>query len=564
MKIIRFLSLVFLVTIISLFSGFVASYRAMEVLDRRYQPPKIALENFKQPPQKVLFGSSKALDFADSAWKTFVTLNWPANDDGSPLENFVLGQAPLVPRVWEFYRRPEEVFLPNGENPLLNTPNRFATSLNLDLVKGQGSGLPKKSDVQENSKLAENSQLNLEENLLKSRAWIKNLIDYNYKCQGKNDSICDDNEKNNLTAEGNKLFLNNIPIVDQKGNYIIVEMHLNGNEFKQIVANEWYNASKLAEYEEKNTFQFKSTTATIDASLEIKAAWRVFDENSSPGEKSRYYTTKRVLVIPAEKYVCTTDNCRTDKPVLEEVEVGLIGLHIAYKIPQQEGSTPGWVWSTFEQVDNLQVDNPPPVRDLKPTLSNPDCKPNVNKENSDKENCLPNYPYVEWPFLWRDRAPHAVTRSNGEIKEQIPTQVVRLSKNTTLSDAIKEALKQQNTNWHKAFQEVAPNSIWQYYQLVGTQWVQNPPNVSQLTSWTRDRLISNIRTGTTPGPLFNVTMEAYSQTRVNGDSCIGCHVTATLPRSIGTSKKAMSDFSFLLQHAKSSSNNVSSDGKPNS
>lgn len=99
MKIIRFLSLVFLVTIISIFSGFVLSC-AKGVLDIRYHPPDITLKNFKEPPQKVLF--SKAFDFADVAWKTFVTLNWPAND-ARPLEELALGQAPLAPRVWEFF-----------------------------------------------------------------------------------------------------------------------------------------------------------------------------------------------------------------------------------------------------------------------------------------------------------------------------------------------------------------------------------------------------------------------------------------------------------------------------
>lgn len=100
MKIIRFLSLVFLVTIISIFSGFVLSYSAKGVLDMRYHPPDITLKNFKEPPQKVLF--SKAFDFADVAWKTFVTLNWPAND-ARPLEELALGQALLAPRVWEFF-----------------------------------------------------------------------------------------------------------------------------------------------------------------------------------------------------------------------------------------------------------------------------------------------------------------------------------------------------------------------------------------------------------------------------------------------------------------------------
>ncbi|HLO50052.1 MAG TPA: hypothetical protein VK211_16665, partial [Kamptonema sp.] len=84
MKIIRFLSLVFLVTIISLFSGFVLSYSAKEPLDSKYKPPSITLENFKEPPEKTR--SSDVFGFADIAWKTFVTLNWPANYEGKPLE----------------------------------------------------------------------------------------------------------------------------------------------------------------------------------------------------------------------------------------------------------------------------------------------------------------------------------------------------------------------------------------------------------------------------------------------------------------------------------------------
>jgi hypothetical protein len=118
MKIIRFLSLVFLVTIISLFSGFVLSYRAKEPLDPKYQPPEITLQNFKELPEKA--PSSNVFGFADLAWKTFVTLNWPANYEGRPLEKFTFGDAPLAPRVWEFYRTPAEVFLPKqkGSNQI--------------------------------------------------------------------------------------------------------------------------------------------------------------------------------------------------------------------------------------------------------------------------------------------------------------------------------------------------------------------------------------------------------------------------------------------------------------
>lgn len=527
MKIIRFLILVCLVTIISVFSELVLSYSAKGVLSTLYKTPEITLAKFKDLPKKPV--SSNAVGFADIAWKTFVTLNWPAGSDGSPLEK-AFGEEPIAPRVWEFYHTPDEVFLANGKEPSADIPNPVARTLNLDLIKGQGSGILENFDW--------------EKNLSKSREWVEEVI---------NRGSCP--SKTNAPLLEKKLLLNNIPLVDRRGNYIIIEMRLHHNEFKQIFDNKWFDASNLAAYNDSARFQFKSTNTT-DAPLEIKAAWRVFDDNSSPQEKARYYTAKRRLAIPASQYACTSGNCPAGESVIEEVEVGLIGFHISYKIPQQQGSTPGWVWATFEQVDNLEVLNPPPGVDLKPTLFNPDCR----------ENCQPNYPYVEWPFLWRDRSPHAVTRSqDGQIKEQIPTQVVRLSQqdkcdNSGLDPKTKADLKQQNENWQQAFRKV-PNSVWQYYQLVGTQWMQSPgivdrnaplqnPPISQ-RHWLISEIRKNqIRPGS--GSLVNVSMEAYSQTQTNGDSCIGCHVNATLPKSRGNSQKVMSDFSFMLERAQSS------------
>ncbi len=154
-----------------------------------------------------------------------------------------------------------------------------------------------------------------------------------------------------------------------------------------------------------------------------------------------------------------------------------------------------------------------------------------------------------------------------EIKNQIPTQVVRLSeqrncKDSKLDPPTKETLKQQNNNWQEAFKKVNPDSVWQYYKLVGAQWLKNPRIVTDTPLLPRERLISKIRDEQLqPGALFNVSMEAYSQTQVNGDSCIGCHVAAILPSSRDNSQKVMSDFSFLLERAKSSSNNLSKEVK---
>jgi len=542
MKIIRFLSLAFLVTIISLGSGFVLSYRAQEALDSRYYPPlPITLGNFKELPAKPPYPPN-AISFADVAWKTFVTLNWPANYEGKPLE-LKFGEAPLAPRVWEFYRTPAEVFLPNAENPVLSTLNPFATrTLKLDLNEAKGSGLLETSKM--------------EENIRKSRAWVERV-----NASGK----CPREEVDSAPEGSEDDFFNNIPLVDRRGNYAIVETHLNHNEFKQIVDNEWYKPNKLAEYKDEKRFAFNSTAVSVDAPIEIKAAWRVFDKDSKPEEKARYYTTKRVLEIPKQRF-CSKGSCpdarnpnisSPDETVLQKIEVGLIGLHIAYKMPNQQGSTPGWVWATFEQVDNLEVINPPKGVELKPTLSDPDCDAKMG-------NCKPNYPYVEWPFLWRDESPHAVTQTispEGKIvpKAQIPTQVVRLAeqpkcRNSYLADDIKKQLKQQNEKWQEEFKNVADNSVWQYYQLVGTQWMQspgifheNPPSKNPGQSLS-DRLISLIqKEQIRPGALVNVSLEAYSQNQIHGDSCIGCHVHAKLPNSRGNSQEVLSDFSFLLE-----------------
>ena len=80
---------------------------------------------------------------------------------------------------------------------------------------------------------------------------------------------------------------------------------------------------------------------------------------------------------------------------------------------------------------------------------------------------------------------------------------------------------------------VNPKSVWQYYQLVGTQWPVNGDSV-------------NMNTGN-PFPVYmaNCTLETYDQGSVPGvsSSCIGCHNAAT---SWGGRP---SDFTFLLQTA---------------
>jgi len=73
----------------------------------------------------------------------------------------------------------------------------------------------------------------------------------------------------------------------------------------------------------------------------------------------------RYLSMPA--VVATAVN---DQQVDKNVRVGLVGMHIAHK----SKSSPQWIWSTFEQVDNLDVD-PVAHPKLKPPSSTPAARP---------------------------------------------------------------------------------------------------------------------------------------------------------------------------------------------
>ncbi|NET62356.1 MAG: hypothetical protein F6K47_41515 [Symploca sp. SIO2E6] len=206
-------------------------------------------------------------------------------------------------------------------------------------------------------------------------------------------------------------------------------------------------------------------------------------------------------------------------------------------------------------MDNLEVNNPPEGVDLKATLYNPDCK----------ENCQANYHQnVKQPYLWREQAPHAVTRAeNRQITQQISTQVERLSsqeahsgKRNFLDETTKQKLAQQNQAWQNKFKEINKDSVWQYYKLIGTQWLQNPLNdniYDPFSAGSLEEFKAKIRQNMSlkKERLLNMAMEAYVQNQPNINSCIGCHVNAR--RTVGQGEsppKVFSDFSFLLERAK--------------
>ena len=73
------------------------------------------------------------------SWQTFVALNWPANGAGIPIGE-PIGARPDLPRVWQSYRQPGEVFGPASEDP--PCPSGAGAALFTTDMILQSSGLP--------------------------------------------------------------------------------------------------------------------------------------------------------------------------------------------------------------------------------------------------------------------------------------------------------------------------------------------------------------------------------------------------------------------------------------
>ncbi|HEX5603291.1 MAG TPA: hypothetical protein VFX63_12100, partial [Pyrinomonadaceae bacterium] len=143
------------------------------------------------------------------------------------------------------------------------------------------------------------------------------------------------------------------PLIDQRSNFVYFDIRYDEAEYNFIRGKDedqstWlYLLKNLAPAENKEFgVQMPMTTTSTLGSIMVKAAWRISTSSDDP---------KRYYAINAQIYNSQTQKC-TPSTVL------LVGLHIAHKVdPFTE-----WVWSTFEQIDNV-----PPDPDVSPKPSPP-------------------------------------------------------------------------------------------------------------------------------------------------------------------------------------------------
>ena len=242
-------------------------------------------------PRDVPTSHPTQSDYDTLAWQLFVALNWPTKDGKVDLGK-VIGQGPNLPRVWELYTDPVNIFNENEQKPLV---------MNVSVPAG--------------SKLLY---------MLRKRVEL-------------------------ISGAKNAQAGTNLPLVDQSGNFAVYEIRINDVQKSYIVKQGLTTPAALGSYKRPILFP--------DGSIEVKAAWRLFPDNTPKEILVRYHTRK--AVIPVSK-----DQSSTGEAFRISGTVGLVGLHIVYKTRSQ----PKWMWATFEQVDNYEASYKP-LPGLKPSFS---------------------------------------------------------------------------------------------------------------------------------------------------------------------------------------------------
>lgn len=286
------------------------------------------------------------------------------------------------------------------------------------------------------------------------------------------------------------------PLIDQNGHYARFEILVNKSMFDTIFDQQLYSR-KAQKTAGDIVFNCSDEDSKQMGAMMVKAAWKVL--SAAEETSGRFHTVRALLYTPPSQ----------NPPIAEECEiaaVGLVGLHIAHKT----SDSPQWIWSTFEQVDNCPTDGEAAAA----------AYSFYNKQTPTAPvNTPPPRPWDPSVIEPPDRRP--------QIVRMIP---------------IDAATRELNQQWQAALRSVNPKSVWQYYELISTQWPTKPaPDCDVKTSAPADM-------SGAPAPQFlgNSTMESYIQGKVPNvsSSCIECHLNAT------TTAAKFSDFTYLLERAK--------------
>jgi len=286
------------------------------------------------------------------------------------------------------------------------------------------------------------------------------------------------------------------PVIDQNGKYLQYEINLNEVMYNYIVSNELYNVEgqeAFAKMGKQVDFWSGSNKDKQVGTIMAKGAWKILGKGD---DHSRFHTVEAIVFSnPGES---GDGMCRLET-------VGLVGFHVATKTK----SAPQWVWSSFEQVDNA-----PEEQDGKVPADACDKGKHYNFYNCD-EYGSPTNQMAKQPW-------------NLDTPGQTPTQVSRVVPLT-------KETKWLNQQYQEKLRQVNPDSPWQYYMLLSTQWPTKPGDPTSFQN-------PDPKGSPAPMVLANTTLETFTQGFVPqiGTSCMDCHFSAT--NSVGK----WTDFTYTL------------------
>lgn len=369
-----------------------------------------------QPPYACPFEGESQSDVDIFAWNSFIAMNWPANPTTCGPNT---GQSILTghgPRVWERFAEDTSVFVQPPAQPIGWCGGAKATAQATSLLPPKVRALVQKTGV------------------TKVLHW-----------QSKAAALAEVQQ-----AVGGVL-------TDQNGRWVRYELTLNQDEYNYLIDNQLWNQAgqtgKTISFPtgpNQNPGPCNGQPCGPTGAMEIKAAWKVL--NHAEIESKRFYMTRAIVY---------NDTTGEPSPGPNPVTVGLAGLHILHKTPQQTT----WFWATFEQVDNTTK-----------SFYNPSCPAST---------CPPNTQTAKQPYT-------ELTPDGKPINK--PVQVVRVNPIAKTDSNAPEL--------NAYYRKLLHGSVWENYELVSIQWTTGGAP------------------GGTPPVLANTVIETYIQPN---SSCFGCH-----------------------------------------
>ncbi len=436
-------------------------------------------------PQVVDLGSGAGLSgpadaqwfFDTFSWQSFIAINWPAavDQNGVPLRgvpNTAAGINPGSPgtRVWESWKADWELFRPyDPSTKAMGVPTDWSSyALNPPATPCAGTNLARGAKL-----LAQATKMD------------------------------------SLIPDFNQAFSS--PLIGQNQLYVRYEIRFNQTGYTTVTQNGWY-----AKLPANQPVQFPMSPANSGPGapygiIEIKAAWR---ELAPSEDDSRYYWTNTTVLDPGNPQTCRA------------AKVALVGLHIGHKTSlQKAGSVVGglneWVWSTFEQIDNVKDGTPGQAGTF--AFNNGQSAPTTNCPSPNQtQNCGYNYKPPK----------QNATQPFPPINQRTPVQVTRVTPISSTTAAINAKFKQF------LISQLGPNTVWQYYQLVATQWPtvlsgkNFDPSDNGAYPFNCDCPFPNDHVANTTAETY---FQQFDQNTGLGNSCLSCHFGA-----------ASTDFSWTL------------------